>query len=70
MKALKDEENTLGILQVNTNAIITYQEQPIIPLPFHPDMNTRGSLSPEFDGVADQILEKLHQLRSIPHHCR
>ena len=43
---------------------------PIVASPLHGDVDARGLRSAELDGVLDQVLEELHELRIVSHDGR
>jgi hypothetical protein len=62
VQALKDQEDALDILWLDTDAVVPYPKKPIIPPTFRPNIDEDRFLATELDGVAEQILEELHQL--------
>src|SRR5689334_11818008 len=65
MQTLEYDKDTFDILLFNPNAIVFYAKDPP-PVPQDgADMNPRLPPASELDGVADQVLEQLHQLRGI-----
>src|ERR1700687_2647545 len=69
VQTLEDHENTLGVLRSNSNSVVGHAEQPIVTrfLGRHRDHWWR--LSPELDGVSDQILEDLRDLGAVGPHA-
>src|ERR1019366_8906244 len=65
VQALEEDENALGVLWLDANAVIAHREDPVVSYP------DRGNVYPgrvrtlEFDAIADQVLEELHQLGGI-----
>ena len=59
MQALEDDEYFVLVLLVDANAIIADRELPGTVLPEGLDLHFRsGAGFPEFDGIADQVLEQ------------
>ena len=85
VQALKDDENTLCILRLDTDAVIAHRKQPVGPAPapsglavgrvsplrgrdvLRPNVDFGGTLAPKLDGVAQQVLKQLYQLRPVGH---
>ena len=65
MQTLEDDEDTIGELRVDADTIVTDRENPFTVFPPHTDMNARQIATAEFDGIAQQVLKKLHQLSRI-----
>src|SRR5271166_1059704 len=71
VQALENNENPVKILRGYANAVIAYAELPGTMLPYCGNMNAGRFLPPpELDGIAEQILEKLRQLRLVGDQCR
>ena len=71
MQALENNENPVEILRGYANAVIAYAELPSTVLPYSGNVNAGRFLRPpELDGIAEQILEKLRQLRLVGGQCR
>src|SRR5208337_568537 len=71
MQALKNNENPVKILRSDADAVIAYAELPSTVLPSSGNVNAwRFLRPPELDGIAEQILEKLRQLRLVGEKCR
>ena len=65
MQTLEDRKDALGMLGIESNAIVLHGEYPFGILSLNRDIDTRDSLSVELDGVANQVLEELSQLYGI-----
>src|SRR5579872_421494 len=60
MEALENLENQISVFFGNANAIVGDRKQPFTGLLFSGNGHAGIMLGAKFDGVADQILEKLH----------
>src|SRR4030095_3690564 len=65
VQTLEDSENALEILRVDADAIVTHRKLPLSSAMFHIDVDLRRTFAAVFDGIADEILEYLQQLRGI-----
>ncbi len=71
VQALKDDKDALEILGVDANAIVTHGKFPFLFPILHGNVHPRRFIRlVELKGIADQILEQLHQLGFIRHHQR
>jgi hypothetical protein len=72
VQALKNREQAAEVFRIDTNAIVTdfeYPETAIQCIVLRADMNSRRCIRTlEFDTVADQVLEDLHDLGMVPEH--
>lgn len=57
VQALENDENAIGILRIDANAVIADTEHPFALFPAGSDMNQRDILATKFDAVGEQILE-------------
>src|SRR5512132_1609815 len=62
VEPLKNDEDPIGILWIDPDAMITHGKYPFACRALRGDMNARRLFATEFDGVAQQILKQLHQL--------
>jgi len=65
VQALKDQEDALDVLRLDTDAVVPQPEKPIIPPALPPNIDEDRFIAAELDSVAEQILEELYQLRFI-----
>lgn len=66
MQALEKPKNSLLVLGVDTYAVVTDCENPLLFLPFGRDMYDWGTVrAAVLDGVADKILKQLLQMRRM-----
>ena len=64
VQALEDDEDAVGVLGLDADAVVAHREQPVAAARARRATWTRGRLvAAELDGVADQVLEELAQLR-------
>jgi len=68
VQALKDDEEAVKVLRINADAIIRDGEDPFVTLSLAREVNARRLLAVELDGIADEVLKQLHQLRPVAHH--
>ena len=65
MEALEDDKDALPVLRVDANPIVPHRKAPRLALPRGRDVHT-GRLRPtELEGVAQEILEELGELRGV-----
>src|SRR5258708_22950002 len=65
VQPLKDPENTLEVLRVDTEAIIADAKDPASILPLGGNADLGLDFPAELERVADQLLEHLHDLRRL-----
>jgi hypothetical protein len=65
VEALKELEDALEILRLDTDAIVPDREDPALRVPADADMDLGGLLATELNCVADQVLEQLRHLGGI-----
>jgi len=70
VKPLKDDEDALGVLRRDANAVVPYGKDPPTAITAGRDMHAGRLVTPEFDRVSDQVLEQLTQLGGISHYGR
>ena len=56
---LEHLEEPLGLLRVNADAVVPDGKPPVLVLLDSGDMNPRGVLTAELEGVADEVLQHL-----------
>ena len=66
VQALKHQEDAVGELLVQTDAVVAHREDPFLTVPFGGNVNPRRSLAAELDGVAKEILKQPNDLAEIP----
>src|ERR1039458_10476459 len=69
VQPLEDREDTLGILGLDSDAVIADGKNPFISLLLGRNVNP-GRLDVELDGVPDQVLKQLHQQQFVMHYPR
>ena|SRR5687768_2586717 len=62
MQPLKDFKNAVGVLRIDSDAIVLYRESPQVFLALRADLDARRRLAVELDAVADQVLKQLAEL--------
>ncbi len=67
VQALKNDENTIVILGVDTDAVVVHRKLPESPLSIDVDVNPGCIGATKLQGVADQIGE---QLFDVPRVCQ
>jgi hypothetical protein len=70
VKPLKDDEDALGVLRGNADAVVSYGERPPIAASAGREVNAGWFIAPELDRVSDQVLEQLSELGAVGHHHR
>ena len=65
MQALKDDKDAFGELRVEANAVVAHREDPFVPCPLCPNVDTRRLGTVELDGIAQQVLEYHDQLSVV-----
>src|ERR1022692_1043506 len=65
VQALEEDENALGVLRLDANAVITHRKDPAVSFPDCGNVHPGRVRAPEFDAIADQVLKELHQLGGI-----
>src|ERR1039458_8983579 len=65
VQALEEGENALGVLRLDANAVIAHREDPVVAFQDRGNVYPGRVRPPEFDAIADQVLEELHQLGRI-----
>src|ERR1035437_9994628 len=65
VQALEDLENAFEILRIDADAVVLHPEDPAPLLGPGADMDLQGLLTVELQGVADEVLEELHELSGI-----
>ncbi len=69
METLKHDEDLLEMLRVDSNAVVSNGKDPFaVLISLGRDVDARRFGAAIFDGVFDQILEQLDQLRTIGSH--
>ena len=68
VEALKNNEDALVKLGVDTDPIVAHRERPPRVFAQGTDVNTRRFGTAKLDGIGNQILKDLQQLRSISQH--
>jgi hypothetical protein len=68
VQALKHQEDTLGILWINADAVVPHRKNPVMILTRHPHMHVGWLIAMELDGITDQVLEQLDELARIRCH--
>ena len=63
MEALKDQKDTVEILGIDANPIVGNGKNPFPILEAGGDMDFGDTVAPVFDGVSDEVLKQLDQLR-------
>ena len=53
------------MLRLDADTIVAHREDPFAGAPLGRDVHARRLHAVELDGVADQVLEHLHQLRGV-----
>ena len=66
VQPLENLENPLLVFRIDADAVIADGKEPRILLERRGNMNQWRLLPAKFDGVADQVLKKLQQLRGVP----
>ena len=69
-QALENNENLFRVLRVEANAIITHGENPFLRVFVNRNTHLRRFVPVEFDRIANQVLEQLHQLDFVSYHLR
>src|SRR5947209_2114816 len=63
VQALEDQENALGVLRLDADAVVAHPKEPVTVLAAGADVDPgRLAVLAELDGVAEQVLEQLQQL--------
>jgi hypothetical protein len=70
VQPLKDLKDATGMLRVNADAVILDREDPRASVLLSRDVDARGLIPAKLEGIADQVLEELKQLRALHHHSR
>jgi hypothetical protein len=65
MQALKDDEDLVLVLGRDADAIVGYSKKPGCVLFFRGNSDGGHFFAAKFNGVADQVLEELHQLARV-----
>ena len=67
VQPLKDDEDTFGILGLDSDAVVLEGKDPLIAAYYRGNMDPRWLLSAVFDAVTDQILKDRNKLGGV---CR
>src|SRR5271165_2375706 len=70
MQAPENNEHVLLILGCDANAVVLHREDPFLSYLFRADSNRGRFGTAKLDGVADEVLKYLHQLRTNGHYRR
>ncbi len=70
VQPLKDRKYAFEIFRLYADAVVTNRKDPIVCHWLGSNMNVRRPVPTKFDGIADKVLEQLHQLDVITHHHR
>src|SRR3989338_2650797 len=65
VKTLKHQKNPLKVFRCNTNAIVAHMKNPFAFLKFCAYLHTRRIAAAKLEGIADQVLKELSELRAI-----
>src|ERR1700732_2997408 len=65
VQALKNLENKFLVLGRNANAIVENRKKPLFALFFRGNSDVKGMFATKFNGIADQVLKKLNDLKVI-----
>lgn len=65
MQTLENDKNPLGVLWCDPEAIVAHREYPGTMVARCPDMDGWRRRAAEFDGIAEEVLEHLQQLRRV-----
>jgi len=67
MQSLQELKDMLGMCRVKPNAIVTHRKDPLSLLTGGRHVHLWRLCAAEFDGVLNQVLHQLHELRRICH---
>src|SRR5688572_20105001 len=68
---LENDENALKVIGGNTDPIILHRYNPLMWFFLHPHPDQGlGPSAAKLDGVGDQVLKNLGELRTVSHHGR
>ena len=70
VQTLENHKDLLSILGIDPDPVILDAEHPLVAPAFCLDLNPWYPIVPEFDGITDEILKQLYQLRVITQHDR
>jgi hypothetical protein len=65
MQSLKELENPYGVLQVQTNTIVTDSKAPVLALSCGGDMNAGALSAAKLESIIKQVLEHQPQLLGV-----
>src|SRR5262249_13205569 len=65
VQALEGDEDALGILRVDADAVVPDAEEPLTVRCLGVDLDDRRLLLAKLEGVAEQVLKQLHELGAI-----
>src|SRR5579863_3386009 len=65
VQAFENSEDNFGVFGSDADSVVGDQEHPLPVLFFPGDANHRRGCAAKFDGVGDQVLQDLHQLRFV-----
>ena len=68
VKSLEDAKNLFMMLRGNPDAIVGDRETPLAIRSLGGDPNPKWTFRPVLDGVADEILKELDEMRPVPAH--
>src|SRR5450755_3296341 len=68
MQAPEDYEHAVQMFGRDADPVVLYRNHPVLRHHLRLDLNHRLCRSPKLDGIANQVLEYLRQLRPIGHH--
>ncbi len=69
VQALEDHENLLGVLRVDSDAVISHRKTPFRTSPLGRDMDSRRLSPAELNSIPDQVLKQQAKLRLITHYA-
>ena len=70
MQTLENDEDPVGILGIDSNAVIANRKQPFVLPLYRRNVNARGPVTVELDRVADKVLKQLGKLSAVGHNHR
>ena len=70
VESLEDDENAIGKLRVDADAVVANFDLPFSADVFGSDVHDRRLVTVEFDRVADEVLKQLRELGGVAHDDR
>jgi hypothetical protein len=70
VQALKDLEDSRVELRIDANPVVADRKHPFVSASLYRYVNAWRLLATELEGVAEEVLEELHELRAVTENGR